>query len=494
VKLIFSFEIAPIHAKEERMSRRIQFFRSKLPILVFAPLLTLHTASALTVLVPTDSATVQGGVNMAGPGDTVLIENSATYVESVAIQEVITVMAAAGQTPTLLYDSGATSPASYMVYIDTPGAQFGSNAGGQILLDGACNTNVTTFLQSNITTGEVIFENLRCINSTPSAYFIFPDPDPPGDTGIPTTATFTFNDVVGEGVGCNLAGPTARFDDPDFLIRPDFLEGSTIQLTRCEFTGADRMCILHGGGDTIASYGNVIIDQSYLSGRELAITSEPAPRALAINWTVTDSLLESTIDPIESGIFGTFAPWWVRAPEQVIGCTRTVFLENGLGRSFLMFPGDDSLITFDHCDFVSFNGVPFEIDPPTLALPRNISIRNCNLIGFNEEGNGPEPGISGGVVGLDVFNNDYNNVLSGYDGLELVKPEIMGANDIIPAVTPDYTDPRSPGLNYQYTDPTLLTGDEIGGPVGSFRFFGAPPVPTPIPIPASDVSDWSLYE
>lgn len=344
--------------------------------------------NAATIHVPANSATVQGAVDMANPGDVVSIDNSAVYVESVAVQEAITIMAAAGQTPTLRYDSADATPASYMFYSNVSGAQMGSNLGGQITLDGACDNRVTTFLQSNITSGEVVFENLRCINSTPSAYFIYPDPDPPGD-GATGTAVFTFNNIVADGVGCNLSGPTARFDDPDFLIRPDLLSGSTINLNNCTITGADRMCILHGGGDNTSSFGVININGSILAGRELAITSEPGdpPRALPITWNVTDSYLESSIDAVEGSIFGGYAAWWIRAAGQVVNATRTVLKENGIGRAFdPWFPGDNGTVTMDHCDIISATNIAITLGPPTLAQPRVVSIRNTNIVAEDSVG------------------------------------------------------------------------------------------------------------
>lgn len=102
-------------------------------------------------------------------------------------------------------------------------------------------------------------------------------------------------------------------------------------------------------------------------------------------------------------------------------------------------------------------------------------------------------GSSGVISGNDTFINDYNNVVGGYGGLDMVDPAIKGPNDIDPAILPDYLEPMADSYNFEYTNGTLLTGDEFGGPIGSFRYFGVPPAPTPTPIPSSSVGDWSLY-
>ncbi len=203
----------------------------------FANAATIHVAKNTPI------SSVQTAVNMATDGDVVQIDDSAVYNESVAVNKPITLMAAPGQTPTLQYDSTNPNPVSYMIYCSAAGAKCGSNEGGQITLDGACNPNITVFLGTNVNSGEVIFENLRCINGQPPDQFIYPDPDPPG-AGGGGNSVFTFNNIVGEAAGCD---PGTRFDDMDFPIRPDFLEGSTLNLNFCTVTNADRMCILHGG-------------------------------------------------------------------------------------------------------------------------------------------------------------------------------------------------------------------------------------------------------
>jgi hypothetical protein len=463
VKYVFSFETERESAMDRAMmSTRIRFKLGRFSILFFSLLvLSLPHALAATIHVPGISPTVQGAVNIAVAGDVVQIDDSATYIESVAITKAITLRAAPGQTPTLRYDAANPNPASYMIYCSVAGARCGSNEGGQITLDGTCNSNISVFLGSNVNSGEVIFENLKCINGQPPDQFIYPDPDPPG-AGGGGNSTFTFINIIGEAAGCD-AG--TRFDDMDFPIRPDFLEGSTLNLINCKVTNADRMCILHGGSDIPQSFGTVNIHGCILTGRELAITNEPPSRP--ITWTITDTVLESTINQAESAIFGTFSPWWVRSSGQVIHATRTVFLESGLGRAFYpWFPGDDSTMTFDHCDFVSRNGNPIQLGPPTLPGERHLSIKNSILQSYNPT----ESGFSGdgAITDTDSFDNDYNNVNTGYGGLEEVIPTIMGAHDIIPPATADYVLPFAPNYNFKYTIPVLLTGDDSGGHLGSF--------------------------
>ncbi len=446
-------------------------------LLVVLLFLSLPGAEAATIHVPTGSPTVQGAVNMATDGDVVQIDNSAEYIESVAITKPITLMAAPGQTPVLKYDSANPSPVSYMIYCTAAGARCGSNEGGQITLDGACNPNITVFLGTNVNSGEVIFENLKCINGQPPDQFIYPDPDPPG-AGGGGASVFTFNNIVGEAAGCD---PESRFDDMDFPIRPDFLEGSTLNLNHCIVTNADRMCILHGGSDIPQSYGIVNIHGCILTGRELAITSEPPSRP--ITWTVTDTVLESTISAAESTIFGTFSAWWVRSAGQVIHATRTVFIDNAQGgRAFYpWWPGDTSIMTLDHCDFLSRNGNPIHLGPPTLIGERRLSIRNSIL-----QSNDPSrPGFreDGAITDTDFFDNDYNNLNTGYGGVDEIQPSIKGVHDIIPPATADYVHPFGLDYNFQYTIPVLLTGDESGGHVGSFLKAGE----------VTGIKNWNLY-
>jgi hypothetical protein len=439
--------------------------------------LSISGANAATIHVPSNSSTVQGAVNMAADGDVVQIDNSSVFIESVAVSKPITLMAAPGQTPTLRYDAVNPNPVSYMIYCSAAGARCGSNEGGQITLDGACNSNITVFLGTNVNSGEVIFENLKCINGQPPDQFIYPDPDPPG-AGGGGASVFTFNNIVGEAAGCD-AG--TRFDDMDFPIRPDFLEGSTLNLNNCMVTNADRMCILHGGSDIPQSFGIVNIHGCILTGRELAITNEPPSRP--ITWTVTDSVLESNINVAESSIFGTFAAWWVRSAGQIIHATRTVFVENGSGgRAFYpWWPGDTSIMTLDHCDFLSRNGNPIHLGPPTLIGERFLSIRNSIL----QSNNPDRPGFrdDGAITDTDVFDNDYNNLNTGYGGVDETQPLIKGVHDIIPSATADYVHPFGLDYNFQYTIPVLLTGDEFGGHVGSFLKPGETTV----------LRDWELY-
>lgn len=464
---------------EEQM-KRFTTCLDEIKKLFLLPLLLLvifiPSTQCATIHVPSNSPTVAGAIAMAADGDVVVIDNSEIYIESVVLSKAIKLMAAPGQTPTLKYDSANPNPVSYMIYCPVPGAQAGSNEGGQITVDGDCDPRISVFLGSNINTGEVIFENIRCINGTPADQFIYPDPDPSGHGGG-GSSVFTYNNIVGEAAGCD---PDSRFDDMQFPIRPDFLEGSTLNLNYCTITNAYRMCILHGGSDIPESYGNVNIHGCILTGRELAITCEPPSRP--ITWNVSDTVLESTISPAESDIFGTFAPWWVRSAGQVIHATRTVFLDSGKGRAFYpWWPGDNSIMTFDHCDFISPNGRPVQLGPASLPGERRLSIRN-SILQTNDINTA---GFTGGdaLSDSDIFDNDYNNVNTGYGGLEEFFPAIKGDHDIDPAGVADYIQPVRPDYNFEYTTPVLLTGDDSGGHLGSFLRPGEP----------SRVIDWELY-
>lgn len=463
---------------------------SRLACALFVFILPIISHSA-TVRVPTDSATIQGAVDLANTGDTVLIENSGVYVESVFVAKVINLMAAPGTNPIIRYDVSNPTPVSYVIGCNAVGAVVGSSAGGQIILDGACTPAVTSIISSPVEDpGEVVFENFRLINGTPSRMMIYPFP--PDPVGSRTGVTITFRDVIVEAAGCD---PNSVFDDVQFPLRPDLLNGATWNLIRCQVTGARRMAMLHGGGDSEGrAVGKVNISESYISGRELAIVNEPE-RALPITWNVVDSVLESYMSIPESEIIGTFAPWWIRSSGQVVGATRTVFICRGNGRAFYTWPADDSILTFDHCDFIlAGSGNPFQFFPPGLAAPRRISITNSNLVSLQTPADEGFGGPSGSLVANDIVTMNYNNVLGGYGPLEFEKPEIVGANDVIPPATPDYISLAPPDFNLGYTIPNLLVGDQFGGPVGSFLLFGDPPPPTPTPIPPSAIREWDLYE
>lgn len=384
-------------------------------------------ANAADILVPGDAPTITDAIALANAagGDRVIITNSATYSESIDMTKPVTVLAAPGETPTIAYDAAST--ASFMLLMDdeSVGAQFGSNEGGQIIIDGLQNANLTSLTNIQHTAGEVVIENLLLRGGKATDEHLIPQTDA---LAVTTARNVTFD---GQGV-------------TDFILRPDLLNGGTMNLIDCVVRNADRYGMLHS---TSGGFGTVNITRSVIEGFELGIASQPGGGIL--NWTIEDSYIGNTTTD------GSFAAIWFRAPDQVFTAHRTVFREKGIGASFFLFPGTGGTFTLDNCDIISDKDIGFRL---TAGTDRTISVTDTNIFTPGSVG------YFGNLTASDVVTTDYNNVLGGYDSLT----SLQAITDIDPATTPTYVDIDPPGLNLGYDTPELLTADSSGGPIGSF--------------------------
>ena len=100
-------------------------------------------------------------------------------------------------------------------------------------------------------------------------------------------------------------------------------------------------------------------------------------------------------------------------------------------------------------------------------------------------------GINAGTGTGNTYAGDHNNVFVGgppYAGIAEAGP-----NDI--ELDPEYVDAnKGTSGNYLYTNETVLTGDDQGGPIGYYNNFLQPLTPTPSPTPSPNrVGRWSIY-
>ncbi|MCA9448226.1 MAG: hypothetical protein KC931_13995, partial [Candidatus Omnitrophica bacterium] len=311
------------------------------------------------------------------------------------------------------------------------GARIGSNQGGRITIDGNGNSEIYWLISNRHTSGEVIFENLLITGGHSGAMsMIFPE--------LQGNATLTLNNVIIDGE-----------DIVEFPVRPDLLGGGTINFNEVVLTGAARMAILHstsGGTGTFNIYNSTII------GKQLAIAIEPAGGP--VDWTIHNSYLGTTDT-------GSYSAMWVRAPNQNLQIEKTVFNMSGGGSAFFLFPGSGCHLVMDHCDILSeYIGVRL-----TTGNNRSISISNTNIVSDSV-------GFFGTTDPSDTVQFSNNNVPGGYDTFA------PGLNDIIPGIVPDYMDTLYPDTDFTYTNGTLLTGDEFGGPIGSEYNTLVGPLPT----------------
>jgi hypothetical protein len=116
---------------------------------------------------------------------------------------------------------------------------------------------------------------------------------------------------------------------------------------------------LDGNGDTSIYWllsnrhtaGEVVYENLLLKGGHAGANSLVFPE-LRLGSTVTLNNVE--IDA------GSYAAMWVRAPDQVLNITRSVFDMSGTGSSLFLLPASGCSLFMDHCDILSENiGVRF---------------------------------------------------------------------------------------------------------------------------------------
>ncbi len=378
--------------------------------------------------VPTDHATIAAAVGAVSPGGTVLIEDSSVYVESFAIQTAnISIVAAPGETPTIQYDGNN----SYIIFADQP-CQVGSNTGGRITIDGnngggGTQTHVFRPLHSS---GEVRFENLdvRNVRNNP---IVMPDAG--------TADTVLSNvDIDGGGV-------------LQFGIRLDFLN-SVLTLNCVNYTNVSRECIFTSNPST----GTLNVNNSYLEAVFQPINLEFGSGGNTLN--IDNSYIH------ESGGVGAFGAFYVRGAH-TINMTNSVVQNDDAGAfAFYHYDADGagvsgpSTVTFDHCDLIA--DFPFRLVGSD-SVNNQYTITNTNMAVGAGAGSGQ---LLDGPNGDDTTVWDYNNVQSGAYAAWPV-----GANDL--NLDPVYTDPGNG--DYTYSDATVLTGDDSGGPIGNNAVFPA---------------------
>lgn len=401
-------------------------------------LIPVTATQSATIRVPTDSPTIQGAVDQANllGGDVVLIEDSGVYSEKIQISRSIRLMAAPGQTPTIRSNGDPQKP--YMIrHSDAAiGSVIGSNEGGRITIDGDGDPSIIWHISNRHTSGEITFENLLLTGGHDGANsFIYPE--------IRVRTTVTFNNVIVDAQ-----------DVVEFPVRPDLLRGGTINFNEVVITGAKRMAILHSNATGV---GNFNIHNSKIVAKQVAIAIEPGGGP--ITWALQNSYFGSTDS-------GSWAAMWVRAPDQRMTIVRSVFDMAGSGSSFFLFPAVGCDLYMDHCDILS-NYIGFRM---TSGTNRRIEVRNTNIVSTSV-------GYFGDTHPTDDLTFAHNNIPGGYGTFP------TGMNDVIPGLIPNYPVPNFPHLNFAYTTPALLVGDDQGGPIGS-RFEGnLPPEPTFTPTP-----------
>ncbi|MCA9448514.1 MAG: hypothetical protein KC931_15435, partial [Candidatus Omnitrophica bacterium] len=158
---------------------------------------------------------------------------------------------------------------------------------------------------------------------------------------------------------------------------------------------------------------------------------------------------------------GAFSAFYTRGPLTINMTHSAIRTADIDGFGFYHF--DDQagtgpvVATFDHCDFVA----DFPLRLLSSFSPNTYTVTNCNFrYGATASGRGQLLGGTDMVDDTVVW--DYNNVLSGSYG---TFP--LGGNDI--AVEPVYTDVVAG--DFTYTDTTVLTSDEMGGPLGSYQTY-----------------------
>lgn len=433
----------------------------------------------LTLLVPSQYPTINQAINNAIAGDTILIEDSATYNERLVIDSAFTIMAAPGQTPVI---KPPDSNVTYVILFDegSGGAQFGSNDGGTIFLDATVGANTPytgssyRYVYHNYSQGETVMENVEFGNVQPGVdlgmLYIYPGPN------LTQNSTVTLRNVTMDAT--HLRRP----------IRLTFMAGATINLENVVVDSApdspaSQTTILFNQAGASVAHGTFNITDSVLRGAE------------SVLWAIQTGGDEDneTVFNITNSYLGTIAgastpsDSFVKEVLDVSSLNTTVNITGSvieqtwpLGTAITMAHSAGQRVNITYSDILTRD---IGIASVNVGTPSNRSlfVRNSNLLRGNVAGGNTNPVIDLTLLSGDTVDLDYNNYIGA------IEPGSVqaGANSIIPGVVPSFFSPGAPDYEYGYDESVLLDGGSEGLPIGSF-------LNSEKPVP-SNVNHWMNY-
>ncbi len=411
-----------------------------------------------TIEVPGDQPTIADAIAVAVAGDTILITDSATYIEpQLIIAKQLNIFAAEGQTPTIKPMFEAEDP-FLRLNAGSDGSQIGSNAGGHIVLDGDGVTRRLTRLLY-LHPEAVTFENITLKN---------PEDGPVGEAilgwgaGNQGCGSLTVRDSVIDmmnrgqrAVNLNFTDINAvytfeRVDLKNVKIGPGNEDGIIIGINSFEFQG-----------------GTLNIIDSRIEGywRGIYVFQNPSKPKWTIN--ITDSIIKASVNPNGAGIFSSSPVEFNIERSAIIGRAQGI---HSFGQ--LNAPGDQgSIYNINESDIRSLNSVPIHFQPNPDGN-RTLSVTNSIISTGGEEANG----IFVSELGPgDSMTGNNNNSSAGY-------VNFVSTDDVDPAQVPNYRDGSIGNLVYFNT--AFSTAGDLGGKIGTNRnFFPELLAPITIEVP-----------
>lgn len=389
-------------------------------------------------LVPDTHATVAAALAAVSPGGTVRITNSATYtlsdVEVSTASTNIKIEAAPGASPTLKKDAASTS--TFMVRT-WASCKIGSNNGGRITLDGSANGNLGRFLDDRHPFGSTVtYENILItgLRNSGSQYVAYPRAGYGNQTyrnikvdttGAPTTYGFRCDNIT---------------------------TGRTMLFERVDLSGGER--------------GLVGYNSSFAEGTITATNCQFAASIYGINFEgSTSQTLNLNYCWVRGGSYNggisSFDGMYCLRTGLTINASYSTFVTEGDGNGVYLFndSGPRLRATFDHCDLIGrrpdggagYFGLRLI---SSSGQPHLLTFTNTNLFGNSR-------GLFIDSVNNETVTSSYSNFFA-LGGTHVTNHTLSGTDISINPGYPDYT-----AGNFAYSNSTVATSDNVGGPIGT---------------------------
>jgi hypothetical protein len=425
---------------------------------IFAGCLTVLLASttlADTIEVPGDQPTIADAIAAAVAGDTILITDSATYIEpQLIIDKQLNIAAAEGQTPIIKPLFEAEDP-FLRLNAGANGSQIGSNAGGHIVFDGdGVTRRLTRMLYLH--PEAVTFENITLKN---------PEDGPVGEAilgwgaGNQGCGSLTMRDSVIDMMNRGQRAINLNFTDINAIYTFERVDVKNLKAGPGNEDG-----IIIGINSFNFQGGTLNLIDSRIEGywRGIYIFQNPSKPQWTIN--ITDSIIKASVNPNGTGIFSSSPVEFNIENSAIIGRAQAI---HSFGQ--LNAPGDDgSIYNINESDIRSLNSIPIHFQPNPLGN-RTLSVTNSII-----STGGAASGIFVAELGPgdSMTGNHNNNSSAGY-------VNFVSTDDVDPAQVPSY---RGGNVgNLSYFNAAFATASDLGGKIGTNRNF-FPELLTPITI------------
>ncbi len=409
--------------------------RSTLSHVVTVAIVGLLAASQLRAAelpVPGSYATIGAAIAAANPGDTVRIDNSTTYTESLTIDKAITIAAAPGQQPILIGDGSSNFVVKSVN--GAGGAQIGTASGGTIIIGlHASNVPARALEANHADATAVVFENIATQQLTYSS-------TGPNIIEITGPGVSEFRQIQGGGGQRGVAILSSTADGAQILLDHAIFKGNyysegfrtsganvTVIARKCEFY-SNR---LQAAVFQVGAQGSYTFENCWIWHDNNFDLLEIRPDTTAVSVTLSRCLLDQR------------------------SVSRTI---NGSVVRFRTNVSSGSSAFIDHCDLYNRSTISsrsgVSIDGGT---DRTVTVTNSNIIGPHST----VTGIADNATSTTIVVG-WNNILTGGAQYVNITPP---ATDVNPPLDPQYSNLDAGDAHY--AEVALKSADSVGGAIGS---------------------------